>query len=182
MDVLLDLLPVAVLLKLDFCKHVFLPLGPCSRCSVFTEACADCKEERRKLEGVFALQPLPRTWKYVRPDGTFIKVKRRQLPLAPAKVLSLYSMQGMTADPGLVAHWALPKRLPHDIKWLIVYVILSRVPSLKQLVSIGLTSKIRELIEGGPPEELVQTFSTLFEDKIEATTAAAKAARQRLGW
>ena len=67
-------------------------------------------------------------------------------------------------------------------KWLIVYVILSRVPSLKQLVSIGLTSKIRELIEGGPPEELVQTFSTLFEDKIEATKAAAKAASQRLGW
>ena len=88
----------------------------------------------------------------------------------------------MTADPGLVAHWALPKRLPHDIKWLIVYVILSRVPSLKQLVSIGLTSKIRELIEGGPPEELVQTFSTLFEDKIEATKAAAKAARQCLEW
>ena len=37
-------------------------------------------------------------------------------------------------------------------------------------------------LEGGPPEELVQTFSTLFEDKIEATKAAAKAARQRLGW
>ena len=75
-----------------------------------------------------------------------------------------------------------PEAPTHDIKWLIVYVILSRVPSLKQLVSIGLTSKIRELIEGGPPEELVQTFSTLFEDKIEATKAAAKAARQRLGW
>ena len=91
-------------------------------------------------------------------------------------------MQGMTAEPGLVAHWVLPKRSSSDIKWLIVYVILSRVPSLKQLVSIGLTDKIRDIIEGGPPQELVQTFSNLFDDKIKSTKAAAKEARQRLGW
>ena len=91
-------------------------------------------------------------------------------------------MQGMTAEPGLVAHWVLPPRLDHDIKWLICYVILSRVPSLKQLVSIGLTDKIREIIEGGPPEGVVQTFSTLFADKIEKTNAAALEAKRRLGW
>ena len=91
-------------------------------------------------------------------------------------------MPGMTAEPGLVAHWILPSRLEHDIKWLICYVILSRVPSLKQLVSIGLSSKIRDIIEGGPPEGMVQCFNTLFDDKIEKTNAAAMAAKRRLGW
>ena len=91
-------------------------------------------------------------------------------------------MQGMTAEPGLVAHWIVPPRLDHDIKLLICYVILSRVPSLKQLVSIGLSDKIKEIIEGGPPDGRVQCFNTLFNSKIEETNAAALEAKHRLGW
>ena len=88
----------------------------------------------------------------------------------------------MTATPGLVAHWVLPPRVARDIKWLICYVTLSRVPSLKQLVSIGLSDKIREVLESGPPEHLVQTFTTLFAQKMEDTRDAAQQAKQRLGW
>ena len=140
--------------------------------------------QKQKLEGVFAITPLTRTWKYDGPEleGQYINVKRRQVPLAPAKVLPLYSMQGMTATPGLVAHWVLPPRLANDIKWLICYVTLSRVPSLKQLVSIGLSDKIREILEAGPPEGTVQMFSTLFAQKIQETRAAGLRAKQRLGW
>ena len=140
--------------------------------------------KRRELQGVLAVEPLLRTWKYDGPElqGQYINVKRRQVPLAPAKVLPLYSMQGMMAAPGLVAHWVLPARLANDIKWLICYVTLSRVPSLKQLVSIGLSAKIREILEAGPPEGMVQMFSTLFAEKIQNTHAAALRARQRLGW
>ena len=115
-------------------------------------------------------------------EGQFFNVTRRQLPLAPAKVLPLYSMQGMTAEPGLVAHWVLPPRITHEVKWLICYVLLSRVPSLKQLISIGLTDRIREIMEEGPPAGIVQSFSTLFADKIERTHAHALEAKQRLGW
>ena len=88
----------------------------------------------------------------------------------------------MTAEPGPVAHWTLPPRLEHDIKWLICYVISSRVPSLKQLVSIGMSSKIWEIIEGGPPEGVVQCFTTLFVAKIKETRVAALEAQRRLGW
>ena len=91
-------------------------------------------------------------------------------------------MQGMTATPGLVAHWVIPSRLPLDIKWLICYVTLSRVPSLKQLQSIGLSDKIRDVLESGPPEGMVQMFTTLFEQKIQDTQGAALQAKQRLGW
>ena len=57
------------------------------------------------------MKPIPRTWKYKGPEvaGEYLKVKRFQLPLAPANALSLYSMQGMTADPGLIAHWVSSK-------------------------------------------------------------------------
>ena len=140
--------------------------------------------KRRQLEGVFAVQPLARAWKYEGQElqGQYINIKRRQLPLALARVLPIYSMQGMTATPGLVAHWVVPGRLATDIKWLICYVTLSRVPSLKQLVSIGLSNQIREIIEGGPPEGMVQMFSTLFEQKIQETRAAALRAKEQLGW
>jgi len=48
--------------------------------------------------------------------GQYVNVARRQLPLGPARVLPLYSMQGMTAEPGLGAHWTFPPRLDYDIK------------------------------------------------------------------
>ena len=154
---------------------VFLPVQPCAACPVFTGTCSACLAKRRDLEGVFAVQPLSRTCKYDGPElqGQFISVKRRQVPLAPARVLPLYSMQGMTATPGLVAHWVVPPRLASDIKWLICYVTLSRVPSLKQLVSIGLSDKIREILEGGPPEGVVRMFATLFVEQIEETLLVA---------
>ena len=152
-ELLVEQLPLAVLVRLHDCKHVFLPCEPCSACATFSSVCPDCLTKRQDLEGVFAVMPLPRSWKYDGPElsGQYINVSRRQLPLGPAKVLPLYSMQGMTAEPGLVAHWVLPSRLDRDIKWLICYVMLSRTPSLKQLISIGLSDKIREIIEGGPP-------------------------------
>ena len=91
-------------------------------------------------------------------------------------------MQGTTATPGLVAHWVLPPRVASGIKWLICHVTLSRVPSLRQLVSIGLSEKIREILESGPPEDLAQTFTTLLAQKMEDTRVAAEQAKQRLGW
>ena len=183
-EALLNSLPVAVLIKLHDCKHVFLPVQPCANCPVFVKTCTACMANRDAIEGVFAVEPLSRTWKYDGSElgGQFINVKRRQIPLAPARVLPLYSMQGMTATPGLVAHWVIPPRLPSDIKWLICYVTLSRVPSLKQLLSTGLSSKIREILENGPPEGMVQMFDTLFEQKMQDTQSAALQAKQRLGW
>jgi hypothetical protein len=183
-EILLQELPIAVIVRLHDCEHVFLPSKPCLDCATFNPLCGACQEKHEALRGIFAVEPITRSWKYEGPEleGQFINVKRSQLPLAPAKVLPLYGMQGMTAEPGLVAHWILPPRLEHDIKWLICYVILSRVPSLKQLVSIGLSSKIRDIIEGGPPEGLVQCFHTLFADKIKETKVAALEAKRRLGW
>lgn len=76
----------------------------------------------------------------------------------------------------------MPKRADDDIKWLIVYVMLSRVRSLSCLRSIGLNAKIRKVIERGPPSMLAENFDKIFRKKIKDTEKAAKQARSALGW
>ena len=103
----------------------------------------------------------------------------------PARVVPLYSMQGTTADPGLVAYWCFPDFCSETVKWLIVYVMLSRPRSLDTLRSVGLVQqekKIRGLIEGGAPEDLVQSFHDLFSEKMNATKQFAQQAAQQYGF
>ena len=114
--------------------------------------------------------------------GATLTVKRSQLPLMPAAACPLYSLQGMTCDPGLIANFAMPRRADDDIRWLIVYVLLSRVRSLACLRSVGLTLKIRKIIEGGPPAMLADNFEKLFRDKIIQTKQAAAFAKAALRW
>jgi hypothetical protein len=97
----------------------------------------------------------------------------------PAPAMPLYSMQGTTADPGMVAYLFFPQRCSPTVKWLIVYVMLSRPRSLATLKSVCLTSKVRDLIEQGPPTELVATFHKLFDAKIKETKALAARAAKR---
>ena len=99
----------------------------------------------------------------------------------PFEAVALYSMQGTTADPGMVAYWMFPQRCSETIQWLIVYVMLSRPRALSQMKSVNLTSKVRELIERGPPEDLVANFQKLFGEKIEATRQLAREAARKYG-
>ena len=96
-------------------------------------------------------------------------------------------MPPLFAAGGHVRSWPhctfeMPKRADDDIKWLIVYVLLSRVRSLANLRSIGMTFQIRKIIEAGPPSMLAENFERLFRTKITNTKAAAVAAKCALGW
>ena len=89
-------------------------------------------------------------------------------------------MPGTAADPGMVAYWFFPQRCSSQtVKWLIVYVMLSRPRSLATLKSVGLTDKVRAIIEQGPPEELIATFHKLFGAKIKDTKALGVEATKR---
>ena len=174
-------LPPGVYVKLDNCDREFLPPLSCQqhRHAGFSNTCEDCK----KIEGWILIQPITRTWTFTDPvTRATLSVRRTQLPLMPAKACPLYSLQGATCDPGLIAHYAMPNRADDDIKWLIVYVLLSRVRSLANLRSVGLTIKIKHIIEGGPPTMLAENFERLFRKKIDDTKAAATAAKVALGW
>ena len=114
--------------------------------------------------------PVTRAFKYFYSPAEKTKyaiISRRQIPLMPAQAVPLYSMQGTTADPGLVAYWFFPQRCTDTIRWLIVYVMISRLRSLKIIKSVNLTKQIRDIIEQGPPQDLVAIFNMLFDNKIK---------------
>ena len=177
----LEELPHGVYVKLDKCNREFLPARKCQKHAIsgFHKECSAC----RSFEGWVLVQPLCRQWTFTDPlTGFVFQVKRTQLPLMPEGACPLYSLQGATCDPGLIAHFIMPKRAVDDIKWLIVYVMLSRVRSLSRLRSIGLSPTIRKIIEGGPPSMLADNFEKLFRTKIDDTSKAARAARAALDW
>ena len=100
----------------------------------------------------------------------------------PYKACSLYALQWAPAEPGLIAHFTMPKRLGDGMKWLILYVILSRVPSLAQMRAVDLDEKVRKIIDAGPPTWLFDAFDNLTKDTHPRTQAACREARLAMGW
>ena len=177
-----SLMPTAIYVKLDDCELQLLPPARCLEHLQFTSACSCCISAAQP--GVMAITPLTRVFKhfYSPTEKTkYVMVARTQIPLMPAAAVSLYSMQGTTADPGLVAYWFFPQRCSDTIRWLIFYVMLSRPRSLATIKSVNLTKQIRDIIEQGPPEDLVVNFDKLFREKIEATSHIAREAARTFG-
>jgi hypothetical protein len=176
-----ELMPKVIYVKIDECDYHFLPPAPCPvhRWTGHDASCLDCTSAVQP--GIFAVKPLTRTFRYYydpQNQSKYANVQRKQFPLMPAQAMPLYAMQGTTADPGMIAYWFFPQRCSEAVKWLIVYVTLSRPRSLATLTSVGLTDKLRAIIEQGPPKELVETFHKLFDAKINDTKAlAAEAAK-----
>jgi hypothetical protein len=138
-------MPKAIYVKIDDCNYHFLPPAPCivHQSTGHDASCLNCLSAAKP--GIFAVKPLKRTFKYFydsQNKSKYANVQRKQLPMTPALAMPLYSMQGTTADPGMVAYWFFPQRCSPSVKWLIVYVMLSRPRSLATVKSIGLTDKV----------------------------------------
>ena len=133
------------------------------------------------MQGVLAVQPTTRQWMF-KGKGMQgpVSVSRTQCPLLPQKQCTLHGVQGKTADPGFIVHWAFSAGLRKESLWLAYYVSLSRPRSFGQLLSHGLPD--RSIIESGPPEQIAKAFDELFADKIATTKIACAKARQALGW
>ena len=112
-------------------------------------------------------------------SGVHVEWQRVQFPLVPALPKTLHGLQGITADPGLIAHFRVPN-VSAETKRLAYYVMLSRVRSLDNLLCHGLPE--REILEGGPPETLRRAMDELFEGKIATTFESCEKARAELGW
>ena len=173
--------PLAIYVALDKVDIEFIPPTVCPSHQVtgFDGVCPECQSH----PGLVQVCPQKKKWHYTDTEsGYATSVERTQLPIMPEKACPLYGLQGTTTDPGLIGHFAMPRRLDTDIKWLIVYVMLSRVRSLDRLASFGIDNKIREIMESGPPETLVGNFDKLFLEKAKRTRVAARQARRALGW
>ena len=133
------------------------------------------------MKGVMAIEPKPRQWTFKSSKLKHgITVSRTQVPLLPKKQCTLHGVQGKTAEPGFIVHWTYPLRLTAEAKWLAYYVSLSRPRSFDTLLSHGLPS--RDIIEGGPPTEILDALTNVFGDKISETRISFAKAREQLGW
>ena len=107
-------LPLAVIIKLDEVKTEFLPPCPCEEHSA-TGAERDCLRCDFR-PGCIAVEPqLSRgSFKAEVPDpggnqAFELRVQRRQLPLIIKAASTLHTLQGATAQPGLICHWRFPR-------------------------------------------------------------------------
>ena len=111
-----------------------------------------------------------------------VRARREQVPLTIVMASTLYTLQGTTAEPGLIYYFRTPRRLEKVMKWIACYMALSRVRSLSELRSVGLTDSIRELIDLGPPDGYLTRFNKIFESKISQTHEDAEKILRELGW
>ena len=138
--------------------------------------------------GVYVVKPVSAQWKYVDNSAShvagqrrcFIRVIRWQIPVAPTNQKTLQTLQGMTTKPGPKAHWRLRLRLSRAFKWLAYYVMLSPPQSLETLLTFGLPDS--DVLDGGPPQELLDALGNLFGQKILESKVKAALARKALGW
>ena len=105
------LMPKAIYVKLDECDIQLLPPAVCPEHPERSSTCTRCTSAAQP--GVMAIRPRPCTFKHFyspTEKAKYVIVSRTQIPLMPAAAVPLYSMQGTTADPGLVAYWFFPQR------------------------------------------------------------------------
>ena len=111
-----------------------------------------------------------------------LRIQRRQLPLTVKTASTIHTLQGVTADPGLIFHEKFPRFFSEELRWLATYVALSRPPSLAQLISVGLPDELRNLIEGGPPDGILSKYDDMFKDKEADTHLRAAEVMRELAW
>ena len=183
--VILRFQPLAVLVRITDSTDVFLEPTPCPiHAGQADSSCTLCDFH----VGVIAVTPVTASWQYTAKanshaagskDG-LMTVRRTQVPLAPICASTLHQLQGQTAEPGLVAHLNFPSSLTKMGKWLAYYVAFSRPRSFDTLRIHG--EPDWEVIESGPPEELLEPLNKMFEKKLEKTRKTCREARSALNW
>ena len=116
-------------------------------------------------------------------DGSYrgIPVTRWQFSLTHAMVRTAMSSQGLTFPLGVVADLRRAGGMTDDIWWLNVYVMLSRATSLNNLLLIGLTDKVKELLEARPPRYVRKKIQEL-QRKAASTQDRAEVEAKKLGF
>ena len=62
-----------------------------------------------------------------------------------------FGAQGLTLEGGVVVDLRRAGGLDDDDWWLAIYVMLSRARKLKNMILLGFTAQVEELLRRGPP-------------------------------
>lgn len=121
----------------------------------------DSVEQYSKNEapGILAVTPQSDTTDELWVCQQKTRFNRTQFPLAPRDVLTVQAMQGVTS-PYLVANLAGGENLntehSRENYWVHVYVMLSRVKRIGDLIVVNAPDNLRQILEAGPPVHVIQ--------------------------
>ena len=88
---------------------------------------------------------------------------RWQFHLPHGMLRTAYSAQGLTLEGGVVVDLRRAGGLQNDDWWLAIYVMLSRARKLDNLLLLGFTDQVEELLKRGPPVRLIEITRQLEE-------------------
>ena len=95
---------------------------------------------------------------------------RWQFPLIHGMHRTAYSAQGLTLDGGVVADLRRAGGLDDDDWWLVIYVMLSRARQRTNLILVGFTEQVEQLMRRGPPTRLI-SVTEMLEQRAQNTLA-----------
>ena len=101
-------------------------------------------------------------------------VARWQFPLTHGKVRTAFSTHGWTLEGGVIADLRRAGGLQDDDWWLAIYVMLSRARKLKNLILIGFTEQVENLLRRGPPQHLAKITADLEKRAFETLERMAE--------
>ena len=93
-----------------------------------------------------------------------------QFPLVHGMLRTAYAAQGLTLHGGVVVDLRRAGGLGDDDWWLAIYVMLSRARKLTNLILVGFTEQVEDLLRRGPPTRLIWVTEML-EQRAQITLA-----------
>ena len=102
-----------------------------------------------------------------------VEVIRWQFPLTHGMLRTAFAAQGLTLEGGVVVDLRRAGGLEDDDWWLAIYVMLSRARKLTNMILMGLTPQVEDLLRRGPPANLIQVTERL-EKAADRTMDALK--------
>ena len=91
-----------------------------------------------------------------------------QFPLTHGMLRTPYAAQGLTLEGGVVMDLRRAGGLEDDDWWLAIYVMISRARKLENIILLGFTEQVEDLLRRGPPANLVNVTEKL-EEKAAST-------------
>ena len=135
--------------------------------------------------GILPIRPTKGSWVYKahrsqsgRRNVINVDMKRIQIPLAPEKVRTVQTAQGLSMDAAMML-LTKPQYMSMDDWWMHLYVMISRVRTSAQILVYDLPPK--EVFERGPPTWVQQGLCRL-EAKAAQCATAIEDARNRMKW
>ena len=88
-----------------------------------------------------------------------VEVLRWQFPLINGMLCTAYAAQGLTLHGGVVVDLCRAGGVGDDEWWLAIYVMLSRARQITNLILVGFTEQVEDLLRRGPPTRLSLSLS-----------------------